>query len=293
MSNISFTHILCRLASEIFLKGKNQSQFISKLKGNIQLQTKQNKISTQRGRITLPFFENHHKLKLVFGLQSYSPAIFIQKADNQETHLEDIKKIAKELMKDYSGTFHCKTKRSDKEFFLTSIEVNHSVGGEVEESNSNLGFQLKNPDHILGIEITLKGTYLYSEQVQCLGGLPAGIEGEALVEVKDKADVIASLLMMKRGVSVRILKTDQLTNYQSILESFSPRKLHVFDSIESFEEFLKKNQPCVAILGDTIDKSKGPSVKDDIMYLRPLVAWTEEQVETEFSKYQKLSEEIN
>ena len=72
---------------------------------------------------------------------------------------------AKSAMKFKQGTFHVNTKRSDKSFFLTSPQVNHKVGEVIALSNSNLSFQLKNPENVFGIEITKKAVYLFTDRL--------------------------------------------------------------------------------------------------------------------------------
>jgi adenylyl- and sulfurtransferase ThiI len=290
MPKINYSHILCRIASEIFLKGKNQHHFTSKLAANIKSQTLQNKVLVQRGRMLMPFFEEHHKLQLVFGVQSYSPAIFIEKSNSQEEDLEEIKKIATEVMKSKEGTFHVKTKRSDKFFFLTSVQVNHQVGEQIERTNEKINFQLKLPEHVLGIEITPKGTFIYNEQISCEGGLPAGIEGEGVIEIKGEEEVLAALLMMKRGVEIKFIETPNFLEYQPLMASFFPKRLKTVPSVKTFQANCK-NSPCVVVLGDTLESEESHTkAQEGTMFLSPLVAWTKEQVREEIRRVQKLLE---
>ena len=284
------THILCRIATEIFLKGKNQRQFISKLQGNIQRQTKQEGISPKRGRITIPYFKEHHLLQRVFGLQSYSPAVFIQAVEDHEQMLSKVKETLQQLTKRMQGTFRVQTKRSDKRFPLTSVQVNHEIGKHLEASNLKVTFQLKNPEHVFGVEITEKGTYVYSEYVSCPGGLPAGIEGKAVIEIQGAAEVLAAYLVMKRGVEITFIKNDQFTKYQALLQSVYPTPLQTTSSIKSYQERLEKT-PCVIILGDTIEnftENKDlQKTSNNLMYLAPLVAWSKDQIKKEITKIKK------
>ncbi|MAG60949.1 hypothetical protein CL619_04135 [archaeon] len=295
MLNRQYSHILCRVASEIFLKGKNQRQFTSKLVANIKIQTGQEKVYTQRGRILLPFFKEHHKLQLVFGIQTYSPAVFIETNNVTEEYLEEIQTIAIKLMQKSEGTFHIQTKRSDKTFPLTSVQVNHKMGEQIEASNKDITFKLKSPDHILGIEITQKGTFVYNQQIKCEGGLPAGKEGEAVIEIKDEREVIAALLMMKRGVEIKFVKNQSFTNYQELIQNFFPKKLKTVPSVEVYQENCnnQKNQPCIVVDGKDIETRAEGILTDQIqnaMILSPIVAWTKGQVMKEFQRYKNLSE---
>lgn len=286
---MNYNHILCRVASEIFLKGKNQHHFTSKLTANIKSQTMQNKVLVQRGRVLMPFFEEHHKLQLVFGLQSYSPTIFIEKSNSPEEDLEQIKKIATDVMKSKEGTFHIQTKRSDKSFFLTSVQVNHQVGEQIERTNKKINFQLKLPEHVLGIEITQKGTYIYNEQISCEGGLPAGIEGEGVIEIKGEEEVLAALLMMKRGVEIKFVETAKFLEHQKLIAAFFPKKLKTVPSIKIFQTNCK-NSSCVVILGETLESEEPSKTQEGTMFLSPLIAWNKKQVKEEIERVQKLVE---
>ena len=74
---MKYSHIILRYG-EIFLKGKNRKQFEQQLVRNIKSQTGQ-KVHCIRSRLILDYFNEHYLLKRVFGLVSYSPALFVEK----------------------------------------------------------------------------------------------------------------------------------------------------------------------------------------------------------------------
>src|SRR3989338_10696180 len=114
------TEILTRYG-EIFLKGKNQFLFEQVLIHNIRSMTGIKHIQRGRGRILLPFFEGHKGLQRIFGLTSYSLAY------KTEPSLEKIQEKAFHLLRHHEGSFKINTRRSNKQFPVTSAEVNVSV----------------------------------------------------------------------------------------------------------------------------------------------------------------------
>ena len=75
---MDYTHLLLR-CGEIFLKGKNKKVFENKLISNIKKIAGVKDVKNVRGRFVVNYFEEHKKIRLVFGLRSYSPAVKIPK----------------------------------------------------------------------------------------------------------------------------------------------------------------------------------------------------------------------
>ncbi|MBT4445868.1 hypothetical protein HOA92_04195 [archaeon] len=292
---IQYSHILVRIASEIFLKGKNQNSFVNKLRENIKKLTGQSQISKGRGRMLIPFFEGHQKLQRVFGVHSYSLAAFIpKKEDSDEDIINKIQHKAIHLLENDKGSFHCRTKRSDKTFSKTSVEINHQIGEFIEEKNKNLVFKLKGPDIVIGIEINETGAFVYKDRVICPGGLPAGIEGEAGVMLKDESSLLAALLMMKRGVGITLIKERNCEVLDlSLIEAFSPRPIKIVENVEAYIEKCKR-RPCVIVKKDIveslIEEVDIDATKSElaIVYLYPLCAYSKKQILEEVKKYQNL-----
>ncbi len=167
---MDYNAILLRYG-ELFLKGKNASWFEKKLIENTKKLTGVKEIKRARGRLILNYFPEHQQLKRVFGLVSYSPALRVEK------ELETIKKAVWEHFKDKKGSFRIETKRSDKTFPLKSLELNALLGRFLEERNKNLSFGFENHQHFLNLELNLDGAYLFTETIDCFGGLPVGTGG--------------------------------------------------------------------------------------------------------------------
>ncbi|MFA6461524.1 MAG: THUMP domain-containing protein [Candidatus Woesearchaeota archaeon] len=272
---MDYTHLLLRYG-EIFLKGQNKGFFEKRLLENIRKIAGISKIKNIRGRLIAAYVPDHLKLKQVFGLVSYSPAIKI------ETDFEKIKQSAVELLKDKKGTFKIEPKRSDKRFPVTSPEINIQLGHYIEE-NTSLRFSGENYDHLLGVEINQDGAYLFTEVIGCFGGLPTGVEGRVGVLIEDEASLLAALLFMKRGCDIYPLSTKE--NKIELLQKFSPVKieLNIFKTLKEIEEFCIKNKLDVIVSGQNLEKFKEYNLS--LTVLHPLVAYSEEEIKEELDTY--------
>ncbi|MBI2102841.1 hypothetical protein HYT55_03310 [Candidatus Woesearchaeota archaeon] len=272
-----YTHLLVR-GGELFLKGKNYVLFEQRLKRNISTLTKieLKKITSLRGRFILPFSENHHLLKRVFGLVSYSPTIRV------EAKMKTILSCAVTLLNEKKGTFKVDAKRSDKRFPIQSPEVSRQLGQFI-ENNTALSFQRENPDFILHVEINNDGAYLFLETIPCFGGLPTGSEGPVFLLVEDETSILAGLLMMKRGIS--IIPIGFREEDISLLQRFSPSTLilRVIDDFSDLERLSRKGTN-ILVTGETFETLN--SMTTSLLILRPLVAFDSETIKEKILQYQ-------
>lgn len=206
-----YNKILIRYG-ELTLKGKNRVNFIDTLASNIRHKTK-DKLEVEFDRMFLPYSqENLDALQYIFGITSYSPVIICA------NDIEEIKKQALNLAKNKNGTFKVAARRNNKSFQYQSSQINNIVGGFLLENNPNLKVDVNNPDFIVYIEVRGKFTYVFSDFIQALGGLPVGVSGQVLHLMSGGIDSpVAAFELMKRGLKVNFLsfitppQTDQAT----------------------------------------------------------------------------------
>lgn len=169
---------------------------------NIQHALKTNSITfssiyNPQGRIVVSTQEERGLivLKNVFGISSMS---FANKID------VDIQKIKKEALSLYrrhakpDQTFRISTQRLDKKFPLTSQEVNAAVGAFVVETE-HAQVNLDDPDVDIGIEILHNAAYVFVGRIPGYGGIPVGVQGKVLINLKDRKAAVAAWMMLKRG----------------------------------------------------------------------------------------------
>ncbi|PIN73537.1 hypothetical protein COV20_04920 [Candidatus Woesearchaeota archaeon CG10_big_fil_rev_8_21_14_0_10_45_16] len=270
-----YTHVLLRYG-EIFLKGKNRSVFERRLLNNIEKMTGQRPRNI-RSRLLLPYFEEHHLLKRVFGLVSYSLAVKTQQ------DIEEIKQAAVQLLKGKTGSFRVETQRSDKRFPLKSPEINSLVGKYIEE-NSDLRFGLKSPQ-TLNVEINQDGAFIFVDKVVCSGGLPTGVEGKVVLFLEEEASLLAGLLFMKRGTDiVPVSVKDRDIN---LLQKFSPRPLllHMIKDASEIEDLAVKEKANIVVSGQNFEKYG--RYEFSLPAMRPLIAYGDEDIKEQLSNFRQ------
>lgn len=204
---MQYSHILIRYG-EISTKGRNRKRFIEQLRKNIQMNTKEFpalRIESRRDRMFIKlngeeFKKVSEKLKLIFGIQSFSLAIKV------ENELDKIKEGALFAIKenDYEGkTFKISTRRSNKEFEYNTHQLNHQIGGHILKNLSNITVDVHNPDINVIVEVRDDATYIMAGEVQGAGGMPVGSSGKAMLMLSGGIDSpVAGYLTMKRGVEI-------------------------------------------------------------------------------------------
>lgn len=206
---MNYDHILIRYG-ELGLKGKNINQFISKLQSNLQkvLAPFPNvKVSRSRGRMYVVLNGNEHEpiveaCRKVFGIYSMSLAM---KVENNEDAIKEAALQALLKAKD-AKTFKVSVRRANKQFPISSQEMNQILGAHLLINSSGYTVDVHHPDIEVRVEIREKATYIYSEVIDGARGLPVGTGGKTLLLLSGGIDSpVAAYLMMKRGVEVEMI----------------------------------------------------------------------------------------
>jgi thiamine biosynthesis protein ThiI len=140
------------------------------------------------------------KLRYVFGIQSFSPAV------KTEKDIEKIKDaalfVAKKMFKP-GHTFKVSARRADKTFEYNTNELNHAVGAHILINVDGIKVDVKNPDINVAVEIRHDAAYISGEAIPGRGGFPARSSGKAMLMLSGGIDSpVAGYLAMKRGVDI-------------------------------------------------------------------------------------------
>jgi len=188
---------------ELALKGRNRPFLVDRLVRNIREAFRDIShchVESLAGRIRISLQDPGQwatiksRLDATFGLANFAPAQYV--SSNLDTMTAAICETVQGLS---FHTFRVTTKRADKSYPLTSMEVDRHVGAAVVEQ-TGVHVSLKNPELTIFIEILGAGAYYYCERFPGAGGLPVGMSGKVACLLSGGIDSpVAAYRMMKRG----------------------------------------------------------------------------------------------
>ncbi len=188
---------------EIFLKGQNRPVFMRALVKRIKHAVKDlgATVYLNDSRIFVTDYDDQdeaiRRVTKVFGVHSVCPAVEMPKED-----FDAVADQAVKMMADLSGTFKVFARRSDKRYPLDSPTINGQIGHRVLVAHKQLSVDVKNPQHVLNVEIR-DHAYLYVKVVPAVGGMPVGTNGKATLLLSGGIDSpVAGWMIAKRGVHI-------------------------------------------------------------------------------------------
>ncbi|KNB53208.1 tRNA uracil 4-sulfurtransferase ThiI [Streptomyces caatingaensis] len=192
---------------EAFLKGRNRDRFEQRLHDNLRyalrgvggstwIKSSQN-VTVLGGQV--PVGELVERARRVIGFSAVEPAVRVPST------VEDIAATVLDALDGLRArrpglTFAVRARRRDKDFSLTSTELERYVGGVV-HGTLGLPVDLRDPDVRVSVEVGRHETYVSWERHKGQGGLPVGTSGRALVLLSGGYDSpVAGYRAMRRGL---------------------------------------------------------------------------------------------
>ena len=241
--------------AELNTKKDNIGMFLKVLKQNITEKIGDKAtVLFDKGRMFIKASDEHFdevllKVQKVFGIHE----IMI----GYETNSTDIEVIEEALLlvtRDLSFTsFKVETKRSDKNYPLTSLEISKHLGGVILKSRDCIVVDVHHPEVTINVEVRKDHAYIYVDKIKGLGGYPVGTLGKGLLMLSGGIDSpVAGFLAMKRGVKLEAIyfespphtsveAKNKVATLASILSEYgSSIKVHVIHFTEIQEEIYKK-----------------------------------------------------
>lgn len=190
---------------EIFLKGKNYLFFENTLYKNIKWRLKDFECDLTRtaGRFIVENFDESDLDDIIDAIKSVFGVVSLSVAYEIDTSLENIVNICKNI-KLTEPTFKVEVKRADKRFEMPSNKLEALLGGIILENNPDAKVDVHTPKQEVFVEIRQNGkSYVYYEKIPCLGGMPVGTSGKAMLLLSGGIDSpVAGFLMAKRGLKI-------------------------------------------------------------------------------------------
>ncbi len=204
--------ILLKLG-ELVLKGLNRRSFEDKLQANIyrrlnnlgqfRVYTRQSTTYVEPMNDQCDMDKAWEALTKVFGV------VGLSRARACEKDKDAILAAAREYLDDKlstAKTFKVETKRADKTFPMTSIQLSQYVGGELDELYPNLQVDVHHPELTVHVEIRDYAAFVHADPEPGAGGLPVGINGRAVSLLSGGIDSpVSSWMIAKRGVALEMV----------------------------------------------------------------------------------------
>ena len=199
--------LLCKYG-EIVLKGANRKYFENMLVKELRYRAQnygEFDITNVQSTITMEPRDDFADLdgmfdaaRRLFGIAAVGRAAVAEK------NMDSIMEVAKAYLPAFlegKRTFKVESKRSDKNFPLSSPEISKLVGGAVLSVCPRMRVDVHNPDVALRVEVRERAAYIHAGQFKGAGGLPVGTNGKGLLLLSGGIDSpVAGWMMAKRGV---------------------------------------------------------------------------------------------
>ena len=138
--------------------------------------------------------------KAVFGVVTLARAAAAPK-DPEAIAKVAVERFGEELSR--AKSFKVETRRADKRFPMTSIELSQYVGGAVSDAYPHVPVDVHEPDFVLRVEIRDLAAYVHGRAEPGAGGMPVGTNGRVVSLLSGGIDSpVSTYLAAKRGVSV-------------------------------------------------------------------------------------------
>jgi thiamine biosynthesis protein ThiI len=245
---------------DLMLKGKNINFFIKRVRVHVQ-----NKLSDlevtfkfEHDRIYIDYKlederELVRRLKQIPGIFSFS-IVYLASKDIEDIVKVSIDLLRQEIDRPYK-TFKVETKRADKTFPLTSLEMSRKIAPMIlSQVDKKLVVDVRHPEEILNVEIRKDQTYIYLSSIKGMGGFPYGTGGKGLMMMSGGIDSpVASYLSMKQGIEIELIhfestpltpleSTQKVIDLAKVLANYTQDghiKLHIIPFGNIHQEILK------------------------------------------------------
>jgi len=198
---------------EVVLKGLNRRSFEDKLVSNVrrrlrscgsfQVSVRQSTIYVEPKAADCDLAAAHQICRQVFGIVAVARAVPCGKS------VEEIAATAKTYLGEAlssAKSFKVESKRADKLFPMTSIQLSQAVGDLLAQAYPSLPVDVHHPDLTVYVEIRETAAYVHAPAEKGAGGLPIGMGGTAVSLLSGGIDSpVASFMMARRGVQLEMI----------------------------------------------------------------------------------------
>ena len=199
--------ILLKLG-EIVLKGLNRKSFEQKLMSNVRRRLEpigKFRVYCLQSTVYVEALEDGADMDAAFAaLKKVFGVIKLSRAAACEKDRDAIAALAIEYLREDMErvrSFKVESKRSDKSFPLTSIQLSQYVGGLLAEAYPNVQVDVHEPELTVHLEVRDLAAYVHATPVPGASGMPVGSNGVAVTLLSGGIDSpVSTYMIAKRGV---------------------------------------------------------------------------------------------
>ena len=200
--------ILLLKLGEIVLKGLNRKAFEQKLMGNVRrrlLGLGKFRVSCLQSTVYVEPLDDEADMDAAFeAVQKIFGVVKVNRAAACEKDKDAIARMAIDYLREdmlHARSFKVESKRSDKSFPMTSIQLSQYVGGELAEAYPDCAVDVHDPELTVYIEVRDLAAYVHATPVSGAGGMPVGSNGVAVTLLSGGIDSpVSTYMIAKRGV---------------------------------------------------------------------------------------------
>ena len=247
---------------EIVLKGANKRQFESKLRSNVKRRMRHYGNFDVYLMQSTVYVEPMDDEADVDGAWEACHSIFgvvsLCRCRPCEKNLDAIFNAVEEYLGDdldCAKSFKVESKRSDKQFPLTSIGISQEIGGRIAEAHPDLLVDVHHPDYTVYVEVRDLAAYVHGPATPGAGGLPTGVGGRAMCLLSGGIDSpVAAYMIGKRGVEIECvhffsypytsqLAKDKVIELARLVTKYTGRMTLNVVSFTEIQEAIRDNCP--------------------------------------------------
>lgn len=152
-------------------------------------------------------------------------------------------------------SFKVESKRSDKRFPMTSIQLSQEIGGRLAEAHPGVEVDVHHPEYTVNVEVRDLAAYVHGPAEPGAGGLPTGVGGRAMSLLSGGIDSpVASYMIAKRGVEIEAvhffsypytsqLAKDKVIELARLVTKYSGKMTVNVVSFTEIQEAIRDNCP--------------------------------------------------
>ena len=247
---------------EIVLKGANKRQFESRLRQNVRRRMKKYgnfEVYLMQSTVYVEPMDDDCDVdgaweccRSIFGVVSLCRCRPCEKS--LDAIFEAIENYLGDDL-DCARSFKVESKRSDKRFPLTSIQLSQEIGGRLAEAHPTVAVDVHHPDYTVFVEVRDLAAYVHGPAEPGAGGLPTGVGGRAMCLLSGGIDSpVAAYMIGKRGVEIEAvhffsypytsqLAKDKVIELGRLVTKYTGRMTIIVVSFTEIQEAIRDNCP--------------------------------------------------